>query len=147
MEQTEDGETCNPDFFSTSLEQYQKYRSYLPTATYAQLWSKLIVNEWHRKQNPTFEVHVKIKEDTSTVKVKITIRDEQMNSKGGTSFKINFLSENFIVSYSIRDYFNSTYDGCYSVPKYCFTLKIRLLFVSYAAYFDIPPCPLLDEVY
>ena len=73
----------------------------------------------------------------------ITTQHDELH--GGASFKVHFKSRNFLASYSVEDYFNGTYRGCYLVPKYCFTLTVDLLFVAYAAYYNTLRCPLKNS--
>ncbi len=42
----------------------------------------------------------------------------------------------------MQDFFNGTYYSIIELPKQCLNVTLRLLYVSYAAYFDTPPCPL-----
>ncbi len=42
----------------------------------------------------------------------------------------------------MQDFFNGTYYSLIELPKQCLNITLRLLYVSYAAYFDTPPCPL-----
>ena len=88
-----------------------------------------------------------MKENDHTFCLFIFIMDMSNSSYGDASFKLNFEGNHFLVSYSIQDYFNGTYYGCYVIPEDCFTLNIRLLFVNFAAYFDLAPCPLIVSIY
>ena len=136
---------CNPDFMSTSLQQYQQYRKNEKTSPELLKFNSLMQDpKWSREQISNFHVHVDVVEDGSSVKLKVTISDNGGTMRGGASFNVHFDSKNFVTSYSIRDYFNGTYSGCYVVPKCCFTLTIRLIFVPFAAYFDTGPCPIPD---
>ena len=79
------------------------------------------------------------------MKLRIITIAQHDELQGGASFKVHFKSKNFLASYSVEDYFNGTYHGCYLVPKYCFTLTVDLLFVAYAAYYNTSPCPLKNS--
>ena len=130
---------------STSLQQYQQYRKNEKTSPELLKFNSLMQDpKWSREQISNFHVHVDVVEDVSSVKLKVTISDNGGTMQGGASFNVHFDSKNFVSSYSIRDYFNGTYSGCYVVSKYYFTLTIRLLFVPFAAYFDTGPCPIPD---
>ena len=144
-------ETCNLPFSLTSLEQYQRYNlsfnygyHYFETIMFN---TRKEVNQWHRNQIKTFKVIVDIKEKENLVHLSVNIANSESFSIGGASFKLNFEGNHFLVSYSILDYFNGTYHGCYLVPKDCFTLNIKMLFVNFAAYYDLPPCPLPNIIY
>ena len=137
-------ELCNLDFMSTSLQQYQQYRQNKKTSPDLLKFNSLMQDpKWSHEQLSNFHVQVNVIEETSLVKLKVTISDNGGTMmRGGSSFNIHFDSKSFIASYSIRDYFNGTYFGCYMVPKYCFTLTIRFLFAPFVAYFDTGPCPI-----
>ena len=136
-------ELCNLDFMSTSLKQYQQYRKNEKTSPDSLKFNSLMQDpKWSHEQLSNFYVQVEVVEDASLVKLKVTISDNGGTTQGGASFNIHFDSKNFIASYSIKDYFNGTYSGCYMVPKYCFTLTIKFLFAPFAAYFDTGPCPI-----
>ena len=143
---------CNLPFSTTSLQQSEQYYFfYKYFYKHAKIFhSRREVNEWHRNQTVDFNVTVDIKENENRFYFVIHIMDLNKLSNGangGASFKLNFEGNHFLVSYSIQDYFNGTYRGCYLIPKECFTLTIRLLFLNYAAYFDFAPCPLVDVIY
>ncbi len=139
---------CNPSFATTSLEQYETYKLLFEAKSFPKLKTKDAVNEWHRRQkfNPKTDIFVKNHSDmTVEVTVLITEQDSKY-TKGGASLKIHFASDNFVVSYPIKDFFNGTYFGCYFVQRTCITVTIRLLFLSFAAYFPVQPCPLSDVI-
>ena len=143
-------DNCNLNFFQTASEQYQRYinNSFLnSTLPPSSLKNTKQVNKWHQEQSRKFEVTVSIKETKSMFHLQVTIVVYRNSSQGGASLKLNFEGKHFLVSYSIKDYYNGTYYGCYYLPTDCFTFTVRLLFVNFAAYLDVPPCPLSDILY
>ena len=141
-------ETCNLNFFQTASEQYQRYNNNsFHNTTLPSMKNTKQVNKWHQEQSRKFEVTVFIKETKSMFHLQVTIVDYRNSSKGGASFKLNFEGKHFLASYSIKDYYNGTYYGCYYLPADCFTFTVRLLFVNFATYLEVPPCPLSDVLY
>ena len=141
-------ETCNLNFLQTVSEQYQSYyNNPSHNITLSSLKRTKQVNMWHHEQSKQFKVTVTIMENKSMFHLHITIVESRNFSQGGASFKLNFEGKYFLVSYSIKDYFNDTYYGCYYLPTDCFTFTVRLLFVNFAAYLNVPPCPLSDVLY
>ena len=140
--------TCNLNFFQTASEQYHRYyNNPLHNITPSSLKRTKQVNMWHQEQSRQFKVTVTIMEKKCMFHLQVTIVDSRNSSQGGASFKLKFEGKHFLVSYSIKDYFNGTYYGCYYLPTDCFTFTARLLFVNYATYLDVPPCPLSEVLY
>ena len=112
-------DNCNLNFFQTASEQYQRYinnsfhNSTLPPSS---LKNTKQVNKWHQEQTRKFEVTVSIKETKSMFHLQVTIVDYRNSSQGGASFKLNFEGKHFLASYSIKDFYNGTYYGCYYLP-------------------------------
>lgn len=136
---------CNLPFSDTGLEQYEQYNS-VHKFTHSKIFkTRNEVNEWHRNQTVNFNVTVDSQEYENTFYLAVYVIGNYSN--GGASFKLNFEGNQLLVSYSVKDDFNGTYHGCYVIPKDCFTLTVRLLFVQYAAYYDLVPCPLTTVIY
>ena len=96
-------EFCNLPFSTTSFNQYEKYNSSLKHKA-RKSNSKLEVNEWHRNQTMDFNINVDFEESANNFYLAIHISDLNYNNYGGSSFKLNFEENQFLVSYSIRDY-------------------------------------------
>ena len=147
-ESIEIDETCNFNFFQTASEQYQSFKNNsFHNTTLPSMKNTKQANKWHQEQSRKFEVTVSIKETKPMFHLQVTIVDYRNSSQGGASFKLNFEGKHFLVSYSIKDYYNGTYYECYYLPTDCFIFTVRLLFVNFAAYLDVPPCPLSDVLY
>ena len=129
--------SCNLDFASASLQQYQQYKRMVKSLPF-------LVTGSLQQLIPDFSVNVSIHDYKHMAKLYITI-NETGNTNGGSSFKIHFASTEFLAAYAIRDFFNGTYYGCYVVPKHCFTVTVQVLFLSFTAYLDKAPCPLTNN--